>query len=88
MAGRRLERRNLTVGSPVKSPKPSAAEPGRVAKPSMCILRGEKGVDGQRSGNLKSSCVLLREGLASSMWDGGQGRFGRHRMVRKEMDRL
>lgn len=81
MAGR-LRRRNLTVGSPRKSPKPSATEPGRVAKPSMCILEGEKGVNGQRSGNLKSRCVLLREGLASSLWDGGQCRFGRHGMVR------
>lgn len=56
------------MGSPGKSPKSSATETDREAKPSMCILGGEKGADVQRSGILKSSCVLLREGLASSMW--------------------
>lgn len=70
------------MGSPRKSPKLSATETGRGANPSMCISGSEKGADGQRSGGLKSSCVLLREGLASSVWDGGQCRFGRHRVVR------
>lgn len=42
----------------------------------MYVVGGKERAGVQRPGSLKSSCVLLEEGVGSSMWEGGGGGSG------------